>query len=452
MAEESGLGKLLGKGSIFEQILVWQVLGQVLSSVLGPESQLLANAANSITQAVPLSPAVLADMVVRNILSQDQAADVARKSGIAPSDFARLVEDTGEAPPTEMLLEAFRRQIITWSGEGGDLPSATRGLLQGRLKDEWIPLILEMATVPIPVADAVDAVIEGQISYQQGETIAYQNGFKPEDFRILVDTRGNPPDPTQLGEMVRRGIIPMQGTGPSVTSFEQGIHESAWKDKWEPAFERLIETIPPPRTVTALERAGAITKEQAITLYRQAGLSADLAEAYSSDASHQKLAADKQLAKADVLELYQGRAISAQQCTDMLGLLGYSAEEAKLLQALQDVRLALQQEKAAIARLQTLYVSRKIGKQDVVGALDALHVPSDQREQLLLAWDVERASNVKVLTQAEVAAAFHYKIIEQGEAITELVASGYTPRDAWIILSVREHAKLPNPPAPGLVG
>jgi hypothetical protein len=445
----SSAESLFGKGSIIEQILVWQVLGQVMGAVLGPELQLMQNAVNLITQAVQLSPAVCADMVVRNILTHEQGEFIAKQSGLSPDDFRALVLDTGDAPAPQQLMEALRRGIIQWDTDSGGLPSALHGLQQGRLRDEWAPLIRELGFTPIPVADAVDAVVEGQISYAEGEHIAYLGGIKAPDFKILFNTRGNPPGPMELVDLVRRGHIPMRGTGPDVTSLQQGIFEGATKDKWEPHYEQLAEALPPPRTVTALLRAGSITDQQAAKLFQQAGLSQEMAAAYVNDAHHQKLAASKDLAKADIETLYRDQMLSAADATTMIESLGFSAEDAAFLLSLQDVKRVITAVQQAIGRIHTLYVARKIDATAAIGALNSLHVPDAQVQQLLATWDVERGANVKVLSQAEIASAFFYQIIDQATAMAELQNIGFTPLDAWIILSVRMHKQLPNQPAPG---
>lgn len=449
MAALPDLGKLFGKGSVAEQLVVYNVLGQVISAILAPELQLLQNTVQSITQEVPLAPAAAADMVVRNILTEAEGAAEARKSGVSPDDFHRLVLDTGDAPGPMQLLEAVRRGILSWDAPKGDLPSALQGLRQGRLRDEWAPLIHALAFTPIPTGDAVDAVVESQIDYSAGEAIAFQNGIMADDFRILFNTRGNPPSPTELMELVRRGIIPMGGLGPDATSLDQGIAEGATKNKWTFAYEALTEAIPPPRTVTALLRNGSIDDATATALFKKAGLSQAMAEAYTHDAHHQKLQATKDLAKADILQLYYDRIVSHDDAVAMLVALRYTPEEAAFELAIVDFRRELAALNQAIGRVHNLYVAHKLDKPAAVSTLDALHVPAAQRDQLLGVWDVERGANVKVLSAAEIASAFFYKVIAQAEAQAELEAQGWTPRDAWILLSVRMHAPLPNPPAPG---
>lgn len=442
------LGKLFGRGSVAGQLIEWAVLQQVIGAVLAPELELLTREVNKLLQATPLTPEQLADMVVKGHVSETDAEAYAKESGLAPADFRRLVDDGGEPPGLEFLLQAFRRGFIERAGKGAESTSLEQGIRESRLKDKWIDLVERMRLVPIPVADAVDAVVEGQISYSEGEKIAYYGGVSADDFRVLFNTRGRPPSPVELVELVRRGFIPLQGSGPDVTSLQQGIFEGATKDKWEPAYEHLVEALPPPRTVTALLRAGTITDAQAMTWFQQSGLSQTAAQAYTDDAHHQKLAASKAVSLSLIEQLYHDQVISAQDATTYLTAERYTAQEIAWLLQVQDLKRAVTFLNGAIGRVHTLYVVHKIGKAAAVGALDALHVPPAQRDQLLATWDVERTANVKVLTEAQIAQAFFIGLIGQDAAIAELQNQGYQPFDAWLLLSLRMKKALPGRPAP----
>lgn len=441
------LGKLFSQGAVAEQLLVWGVLNQLLSTVLAPELEMLQRGVNQVLQATPLSPADLADMVVRNIVARGDAEAYAKQSGVAPSDFARLVHSAGSPPSPQELIQAMRRGVIEHDGTGPDSTSFEQGIAESRLFNKWRPVLEELGNVPIPVADAVDAVVKDQVDFETGAHFAFLGGVSREDFQTLINTRGNPPAPSELNVLLRRGLIPLEGTGPDVLSVQQGIAEGASKTKWWRMFAALAEYVPPPRTVTALVREGSVTDEQALRLFQSSGLDQELATAYLHSAHHQKLAAAKELAKAQVDELYHDQLITADEADAMYGALGYTAEESAFLRSIQDTRRGVTALNQAISRVHTLYVNRKIDNQGAVNALNALHVPPGQQEMLLSSWDVERVVNIKVLTAAEIASAYFYGIIDQDTASNELQAIGYDERDSWILLSVRKHAPQPNPPA-----
>lgn len=293
MAGVADLGKLFGKGSPAEQLLLWQVLAQIVGTVMGPELQLLDRAVNELLQATPLAPAQLADMVVRGHVDIGDATAYAKQSGISPTDFQRMVDDAGEPPGITFLLQAFRRGYIAQSGSGAQSTSLEQGIRESRLHPKWTDVVEKMGLQPVGVADAVDAVVEGQIDYAFGEHIAYLNGIGPDDFRILVNTRGNPPSPTELAMLLKRGLIPLEGTGPDAISFQQGIFEGASKDKWWQYYAKLADYIPPPRTVITLVKDGDVTDEQGLALLAESGLTSELSQIYIASAHKQRSATHK---------------------------------------------------------------------------------------------------------------------------------------------------------------
>ena len=166
-----------------------------------------------------------------------------------------------------------------------------------------------------------------------------------------------------------------------------------------------------------------------------------------TDAHHVKTAAHRDLARGDILGFYRDGVVSRDDATAMLGAMGDTKEDVALLLDLEDVRREVAAVNGAISRVHGYYVARRIEAADASNDLDALRVPAAQRDQLLATWEVERASNLKTLSAAEITSAFFYNLIDQETAQQLLVADGYSPGAAWILLSVRKHTPLPNPPA-----
>jgi hypothetical protein len=442
-----GLGGLFKAGPVAEQLLVWGVVNQLLGTVLAPPLAFVQRGVNSEMQATPLTPADLADMVVRHIVTMQEGTDYAKQSGIAPSDFGRLVESAGEGPAPGDLAEALRRGIIPATGTGPAATSYEQGLAESHLRDKWAAVTKALAVKEPSPGDALDALLKGQLDHDTALGLYERFGGDPAHFSWLFDAQGSAPTPLEASEMANRRIIPWDGQGPDVVSYEQAFLEGPWRDKWSGPYRRLAEYKPPARTIVALVRSGAATDQQALQWFQDLGMSQELAAAQLADAHHQRLQASKELAKGDVEALYLDQLISAQDATTMLRALGYSPEEAAWLLQMQDVKRAVRAVTAAIGRIQSLYVAHKIDKTTAVGALDALRVPSAQRDDLLATWDIERGANIKVLTATEIASAYFYAIIDQGTATGELMDIGYTERDAWILLSVRKHNPQPNPPA-----
>ncbi len=445
----AGLGGALGGGGALTQIFTWAVAQQIVQTMLSPTLELVAQRVNSENPVVDLSPADLAAAVVQSFMSHDDAAHEAAKSGIDGGRFSTLVNLAGDSLAPEGLAEALRRGLIPEHGSGADSTSFEQGIREGRLKNKWAGIVKELAIRwPTPV-DALEALLEGQISEGDARTLYERFGGDPAYFAMLFNTRGNAPTPVEALELANRGVIPWRGTGASRVSYEQAFLEGPWRNKWLEPFIALGEYLPPPRTITAMVRNGSLSDARALDLLIKTGLAKDLAAAYIADAHHQKTQTERDLSVSQLLSMYESGLISPNDAKSLLLVLGYSDESAGLMIDYKDLQRAIGAVNSAVSRIHALYVAHKIGRDTARNGLVTLAIPAAQIDDIVSTWDLERSINVRVLTPAEIANAWKYEIISIDEALAELVALGYTPRDAWIYMSVHAKAPLPTPPPPG---
>lgn len=445
----AGLGDLFGSGSSFQQLMLWGVGQQVIGALISPGLTELQYLVMEGTTPVVLSPAELAQAVNRNFMDHAAAASDAAKNGLDGTQFSRLVELAGEAPGPAELAEALRRGLIGYDTAQGGLPSFVDGIRQGNLRDIWAPLFRELSIINPSWNDALDALLQGQLSREEALHWYTLAGGNPDAFQWLFDARGSAPTPTELSVMANRGIIPWDGEGPASVSFHQGFLEGPWRNKWEAPFRGLAAYHPPPRTVTALLRAGSITDAQALELFRQQGLSAELAAAYVKDAHHSTAATNKDLTKADIETLLADNLITPGDASNMLQALGYDKSHADLVIAGAQLKRTVSNTNAAVTRVRALYTARKLQKTAAAKTLHDLGLSTAQADELLGVWDLELGATVRQLTEAQIVQAFGYGILDQAEAQAELEAIGYTPWDAWVLLSIKNKGALGNPPARG---
>jgi hypothetical protein len=448
--------ELLGSGSVAEQFLLWGVAYQVAQILLGPTEEL---ARQQLYEAQPvnvLSPAQLADMVVKTIVDQGDATDEAQKSGLNAARFEQMVLATGEPPGLEFVLQAFRRGFISFEDLNVQVPSVERAVKTSRVYNYWLPIIQDMLSVPLSPGDAVDAVLRNQIDQAAGENIAFANGLDAANFQIALNTKGNPPGLSELLDLANRQIIPWGNldpaarvADPNAISFAQGVYEGNNKDKWLPYLAELGVYRPPPRTVPTLLRAGVITVEQATQYLEDYGLPPALADAYIAEATHAKTTTAKNLNESSVVELYTDKLIPEAEAVTLLENLGYDANEAALIIATADTKAAATALRANVTKIGSYYIGRKISQATAQTLLNNLGVAPAQATTLLAGWDIDRTGNVKILTAAQIESAVEATIYTVDEGLTELEGLGYTPFDAWTLLSIKAKQPLPNRPAQG---
>lgn len=445
----AGLSEIFGENGVGTQLFLWGVVSQVIGALLTPEIEGLTQLSYAIDANTPLDAGDIADMVVRGFMTEDKAAGEAKLTGVDADRLKLLIANAGQSPTPAVIAEGVRRGILSWDTGKSGMPSGNDGIKQGNVKDEWIPLFKQLTTQIPSVAEVMDAWLEGQIEEPEARKRYIEAGGDPTWFQTSFNANGSAPTPTELGVMLNRKIIPSEGTGPKSVSYHQGFLEGPWRNKWETPMRKLAEYLPPPRTVTAMLKNGSLTKQQALDLLIKQGLTTELATAYVNDAEHSQSQAGRDLTLAQIISLYEAQILAASDALTMLESLGYPATNAQYLLSLADLRVVIAQVNAAVSRIRSLYTGHKISKASAVASLNQLQLPADQVTKVVQAWDIEQAANISQLTASQIAQAVKYKVIPDAEALQALESLGYSPRDAWILLSVELHAPQPNEPKAG---
>lgn len=394
-----------------------------------------------------LSGSDLASAVVRNFLSLAEAEKTAAAQGIAASDLQILVHLAGDAPAPGQLAEALRRELIPESGTGADSTSFQQGIAEGRLADKWIPVIKGLAKLWPSPTDALDAQVKGQLSDADAHALYERLGGDPQFEPWLLASIGEGPTPLEAAALAARGIIPWTGTGPDSTSYEQAVRESHYRNKWTEPYKRLAEHIPPPSTIATMLAHRVIDTTTAHTLLLANDMTEDQAAAYASEAEYEAISDYRGLTQSAVVDMYYAHLLSRDQAVQVLSDLHVTEQAAGLLLDYADLRALVDSVNRSVQRIATLYTSRKISTDTARGALLKLEIPASTVDQIIQDWEIQAAADVKTLTAAQIVDAWYYTVIDQAEAVNLLGAIGYTAYDAWIQLSVKAKAPLPNRPA-----
>jgi len=461
------IGELFGAAASNDagrQLFIWGVLYGLLSSVFEPittdvTQDMWGNAVGDGLKRV-LSPDELANMVVRGWRGQSAAEGDAAKSGVSQADFDTMVNNRRNPISPEEAAVALRRQIIPEAGAPG-IPAFENAIAEGNLGNQWGPVIQALAKqIPSP-ADILQAFLEGQIPdeataralYEAVGGLAQDPANNVDWFQLMFDTRGQAPTPTQALELLNRGIIPEMGVGPDSVSYQQAFLEGPWRNKWLQPFLALRFYLPPPRTVTAMLKQGALTEAQAADLLAKQGLTPDLVNAYIQGATVSKTATAKKLSESNIITLLNDKLIDVPTAVQFLEQLGYPANEATALASTAQAAKTIADLKTNVNRVETLYLNHKIDKANALTLLANLGLAGDQAAAKVADWDLLKQSTVKTLTVAQITSAWEYQVYTQAQAQTELENLGYTPFDAWTLLSIKAKQALPNPPpfGPGLV-
>lgn len=439
--------------AIAGQFLVYGVGFAVASQVLQPFLQEAANILWADNTYKPIDPSNLVTMAVRGIDPDttavtpipDNLKAIAAMSGYSPQYFQAMTDAAGSPPAPQDLFQMWRRGIIDDAG-------LVAGLRQGDTKDSWIPSFTKLAyTTPTPI-DLVRAAVQNQMTYEQANTIATELGLEPpaflnnnpDWFRLLFNIAGRPPGPQEVGRMANRGIVDWSGTGPDATSFEQAIAESDVKTKWTAALTKLEAYYPTAGEARTLYQAGAITRDQLDKYLAGNGLDAELAAAFSFQATTQEVQQERALAKGEILTALYDGIINDTQATQLLGDVGYFGDVAKYMLETVHMRREIRAVNMAVRQVGSLYSHYKMTLEDARTSLHALGIADTESAALVEVWDIQRKPETRLPTAGELSAAVRYSGLAFDDAVTRMQNLGYTKFDATLIIASGSHVAPPD--------
>lgn len=401
-----------------------------------------------LTKAI-LSPADAASAVVRGFLDRKAGITLAALSGVDADTFATMVNLAGDAPSPAELSVALRRGLIPEDSGTPDKPGFVQGIEQGRLANKWTDMIKGLAQEWPTPTDALEARLVGQVTTKESQSLYARFGGDPAYYDLLLRTRGEAPTPLELGVLANRGDIKWDGLGPDETSFTQGFHEGRWRNKWEDAYRHLAKFRSPESTIVLFLSHGVINDEEAADELAKLGMDAATIKRYIDEAHLEAYSDYRGATVSMILQAYHEQLITSDQALTVLEGFHVTPTAAKLMLELQDIQRAFEAVQNALSRIRTLYASRKITLRTVKQSLTDLGIQPDAIDGIVKSWQIENSVSVRVLTEAQIADAFKLNFLTEPEALTELENLGYTPFDAWILLSLKEKALVSGKPAQG---
>ena len=454
---------------IISQFFIFGVMFNVAGAMLSPFVQQIQNDVWTAHPDRPISPPDIATAVVRGIGYGDTAGetvpqwayDEAAKSGFNSDVFGTMVGVTGMAPALQLLFEMVRRDIIPEGTVDDGSISLVTGIKQSDVKDEWIAYVSKLRYVQPSPVDMVRAAVQDQwddapVGYDFTRQKAWAQtlglepanyvGGNPDWFNILLNIEGRPPGPQEMGVAANRGLIDWSGRGVAAITFEQAISESDIKNKWEPVLRELAVHWPAAGEVRTLLMHGGINETQAIAYWQALGVPTELLNAYLYISQVEQVTQDRALAKGDILMLLQENAITDADATTMLQQIGYGGDNAAFLISMAHFRYELEAFRTSVRTVSTAYIDGSITAAQAEAGFKGLGMPQTQIDSLVATLTNQRAVRVTLPTAAQIASAVFYKVLDQASAQTALENMGYSAFNAWLVLSVRMHGPLPNPP------
>src|ERR1019366_3092263 len=124
-----------------------------------------------------------------------------------------------------------------------------------------------------------------------------------------------------------------------------------------------------------------------------------------------------------------------------LAAIGYTDGNANELLALADFRRKAASFTRVVQQIGRQVITGKVTPVNASTSLHAMGVPSQQVTELLNDWALAKSIDVPAITASQIASAVYYGVETPDEGWLDLQAIGYTPYDAWRLLSNRRQGK-----------
>lgn len=376
-----------------------------------------------------LSPADLALANLRGNMDDAALQAYARQLGVDPGDMQVLIDNTGEPPGPEQLMEALRRGFI-------DKARFDRGIRQSRVRNEWEDVEYALRESPMTTADAVRAVVEGHLTDAEGQEIAVENGLMSRDWPTLVASWGRPLSHEQMMMLYFRG----QATLPEV---QQAFRESDIKNKYIDQAIELGRRLIPERTIVSALDHGVIDHAGALQRLKELGFNDADAQALVALGTAQRATSHKTLSRTDILAMYSDTLITRQVALDHIEKLGYDTADATAMLDLADYKRKASALKTLERGVEATLKAHHITQQQAITQLQAGGLDAQQATTLVDEWLAQRATVTRTLTEAQVLKAVGEKILTEADGRARLMATGLADADVTILYQL--HGILPIP-------
>jgi hypothetical protein len=393
----------------------------IIPAVASIYSQALKNDLWSHNPTMPIAPADLADMVERNIVTQEFGETYAAQSGVSAAAFDLLVQNTGEPPGIVDMLRLFRRGVLT-------VDQMETIVYYSRVRNEWFDNIIASAYDTMGAADAIEATLKGVISQTDSETLFGQAGGLTDQFQTLLDTAGDAIGVEQAATLYDHSLI-------TDDDFVSVILHSRINPLFEPMAHLLTKKFLPAFQIMDMVKSGSATQAQAAAWLVADGYDPDQVSALVGAATSEKVAALKALGESQIVELFNVGQLTQAQAELELESIGYNAQEADYLLSIYAQKRKLAIANQAVASVRKEYLDNLISDAQVLESLAGLGVQTVLADQYLAVWKIEFQMSREPLSVAQIGYGYQSQALSDEEAIKRLMAHRYTADDAAIILS-----------------
>lgn len=402
-------------------------------------------------QNTKLTPAEAASAVVQGAMDASAGQDEATYSGIDGDRFAALVAITGSPPGPQELFDLWNRGVISED-------QVNLGLLQSRLKPEWVDAIKNLRVSQVSPSDLVRFLVREVFSESRGQLQLDADypgqsaddeflkiGISPELARNYWAAHWQLPSLTEAFEMFHRSII---GDSELDALMKAQDYSPAWRDSL-----KLLSFNPLTRVdIRRMHKSGVLTDDDLVAAYLNIGYSpqdADRMKTFTialntQEVNHNKLDVTSGM-RQHLIGAYQNGVLAREEAGGALGDLGYDQPHIDALLTEADYTITASRFNKVRASVGRLFIGGEWTEDHARASLSDWGATPGEIEFLISDWNIDRefkqlsAEHIKQrdLTKAEIEEAFRDEILSETDATGMLVHLGYDDSEVETLLNLQ---------------
>lgn len=467
---------------------LWTAARAAVSTVAGGIAEVVTYQTIRDTQAKyldkQLTPAVLADMAVRNIiasqggssgtpiLSNIDGHDIYAEAAFSGIDLERmnaLILDTGESYGILDALRLYNRgtsmpvlsqangypNVLPLYGSSGD-QATEYGITQAeldkvihysRVRDEFIPDLLKLARNTLTPADAIELALKSVVSDTDAKALFVAGGGVPEQFDALLDGVGDAIGVEKAVELAAHGTI-------SMDTLAAVVHMSRMNRRFYPLAEPAADgTIPlnhkwlPPFEIKEAVAANPSLAPKALQWMLDSGYDEEQAKAFAASLAGATATKAKQETESMVLEEFSAGLISQADMETALTNLGYTQASIPFLTQYATAKRVIAARNSALSRVRQGFLAGLTTPDQATNEMSQIGIGSTAIQAYIADWQAELAIPHTALTVAEIGWFVEHAVITlaEGEQLWKL--RGLTSDDVALM---GKRYPPPAPPAPAV--
>lgn len=464
----------------------------VASGIAAAVTQEAVNKVRAQYPNVPLTPPVLADMAVRNIVPDPTGAagvagsgypsptlaniggnsivDEAALTGLDQDRLAALIYETGESYGIVDALRMYNRGQYMYTLTPG--PNYTTGtplyvagenlattygiteaeldkvIAYSRVRPQFTADLLKLAKNTLSPADAVELAVKQVVDTATAQSLFEAAGGVGEQFQALVDAAGDSAGIEKAVSLYAHGVITdaqlVQILGLSRINPRFYYLYTPGADGTIPANARYLGAY----EVGEALANGTITQAQAMTWLLEEGYPEDQAAAFATAKVATTLAKPKEETASQVLKEYQANLLTEADATTALTNLGYTAASVPYLLQYATASAIVSARNSAVSRVRAAFLVGDLSASQAQADLGQLNIPQAAITAYMADWAVEAATPHLHLSAAQVGKLVEEGYIDAPTATAKWQAMGYGANDAALLLYIYPPPAPVSSPAP----